>query len=118
MTDRDAQKNRIMRRDASALRTLFGPLREVSLDEICGVPIESECSESALRLRLAGPSFDRSREALTSVAGGDRCDGCRRAVPLVCSLEMRTEATRARRRYCAECARLIGDWKPPTHDSA
>jgi hypothetical protein len=111
-----------MRQNASALRELLGPLQEVSLDEICGVQLdrenEWERNESVLRRRLAGGSYDRSREAQTIVSDDNRCDGCRRAVPLVCTIEMRTASDRGRRRYCAECAKLIGDWKPLPHESA
>jgi hypothetical protein len=112
-----------MRKDASALRNIFGPLREVSLDEIAGEPMDiepaNERGESVLGRRLAGGCYDRSREVQPGASHGDRCDGCRRAVPLVCTIDMRTAAARVRRRrYCGECAKLIGDWKPPPHESA
>jgi hypothetical protein len=99
-------------------------MREVSLEEICGVQLDDDTtnewqrSESVLRRRLAGGNYDRSREALTSVSDGDRCDGCRRTVPLVCNIDMQTAAARVRRRYCGDCAKLIAEWKPPPHESA
>jgi hypothetical protein len=122
MSKRDADKSRVMRKNAFALRALLGPLQEVSLDEICGVQLDRENewdrNESVLRRRLAGGSYDRSRETHSIGSDDNRCDGCRRAVPLVCTIEMQMAVERVRRRYCAECARLIGDWKPPPNESA
>jgi hypothetical protein len=95
-----------MRQNAFALRGIFGALQEVSLDEICGETIESEPATVSVRSNTPGLS-------------GDRCDGCRRAVPLVCAIDMPTaETARGRRRYCAECAKLIGDWRPSPQESA
>jgi hypothetical protein len=72
-----------MRQSALALRDLFGPFREVSLEEICGEPIGAD---------------------------EDRCDGCRRAVALVTNTS--SSSAHSRRRYCGECAKAMADAKP------
>lgn len=72
-----------MRQSALALRAIFGPLREISLEEICGEPLDAD---------------------------DDRCDGCQRTVPLV--MFTAKASTEARRRYCAECAKLMAEAKP------
>ena len=81
------KESRVMRRTALALRALFEPqpMREVSLSEICGEQLEE--------------------------AGHDRCDGRRRMVAIV--MHTASSSAQSRHRYCAECARLIADAKPP-----
>lgn len=77
---------RIMRASAAAL---FEPMREVSLEEICGADLDAE---------------------------SDRCDGCWRAAPLV--THTAASSIRSRRGYCAQCAQLLGEAKPPPHGCA